>query len=215
MVLLGVQVQEVGHVDVGQAELLVLPVVPVVAVGVVEDLDPVHIERVPSVPIFPLSKLCVPINTVDCLYMLCNHAQNLLLSLLLISLLLVDMLPQQWISLYEEGARFLIIWRWKSSFNPLGPLCVLVLGVGVLPGFTSFSFTLLLFPFLVFVFTRWSNGVIMRAPLDCSHPPLNAWGASAARRDPSKLQSIDQSINQMNNSTREVNSKSIPPQSIN
>jgi len=104
VVLLRMQVQKVGHVNVGQAELLVLPVVPVMAVGVIEDLDSIHVESVPCVSVLPLGKLSVPIDPIDCLDMLRNHAQDLLLRLLFVPLLFVYVLPQQRISLYEERA---------------------------------------------------------------------------------------------------------------
>ena len=192
VVLLRVQVQEVGHVNVGQAELLVLPVVPVMAVGVVEDLDPVHVESVPRVSVLPLGKLCVPVDPVDGLHVLRNHAQDLLLRLLLIPLLLVHVLPQQWVGLDEERARFLVVWWFQRPLHSLSSFCVLVLGTGVFFRFTSatllFSLASFLPIFFLICLLRGKANAIRSSPLHCCHPCLHAWRTSTTRSNSSKLQ---------------------------
>ena len=191
VVLLRMQVQKVGHVNVGQAELLVLPVVPVMAVGVIEDLDPIHVESVPGVSVLPLGKLGVPVDPVDRLDVLGDHAQDLLLRLLLVPLLFVHVLPQQWISLDEERAGLLVVWRLQSPLHSLSTLCVLVLGTGVFLGLTCAPTLLFsLSPLLLlgdFLRGKLASG-IRSSSLNCSHPSLDAWRAPTTWSNASQLE---------------------------
>merc|ERR1719500_2110647 len=190
VVLLRMQVQKVGHVNVGQAELLVLPVVPVMAVGVIEDLDPIHVESVPGVSVLPLGKLGVPVDSVDRLDVLGDHAQDLLLRLLLVPLLFVHVLPQQWISLDEERAGLFVVWRFQSPLHSLSTLCVLVLGTGVFLGLTRAATLLFTLPPLLllgdFLRGKLASG-ICSSSLNCSHPSLDAWRTPTTWSNASQL----------------------------
>merc|ERR1719500_2268047 len=193
VVLLRMQVQKVGHVNVGQAELLVLPVVPVMAVGVIEDLDSIHVESVPGVSVLPLGKLGVPVDPVGRLDVLGDHAQDLLLRLLLVPLLFVHMLPQQWISLDEERAGLFVVWRFQSPLHSLSSLCVLVLGTGVFLGLTRATTLLFTLPPLLpllllgdFLRGKLASG-IRSSSLNCSHPSLDAWRAPTTWSNASQL----------------------------
>ena len=67
MVFFAVQVQKVGDINV----VLTKQVLGLhLAVRVIEDLDPVDLEGVASVPVPACTKLSVPVYPVNCLHML-------------------------------------------------------------------------------------------------------------------------------------------------